>query len=117
MGSGEMSESEVEQLLDESRRLLERAGEPQWAAALARLESGLVAAPRGAPARSALLHRVLQMYGGMGSFRDLVLQSEGIVRAEQAEFSSLRDRLFAAALAEVPHRQTMDDTNREYPPS
>jgi hypothetical protein len=42
---------------------------------------------------------ILRMYGGMGSFGDLVLQNADGVLPEQAEFDRLRQRLFEAARA------------------
>jgi hypothetical protein len=47
----------------------------------------------------AVIRQILSLYGGMGSFQDLVLQDSDGVRPEQSEFDRLRDRLFEEARA------------------
>ena len=43
---------------------------------------------------SSNLKRLLSMYGGMGSFNDLVLQTRAGVRPEQSELDRLRSLLY-----------------------
>ncbi|NNN21676.1 MAG: hypothetical protein HKL80_06710 [Acidimicrobiales bacterium] len=43
----------------------------------------------------------LKLFGGMGTFQDLVLQSEKGVAAEQVELAKLRHELFLALRAEL----------------
>jgi hypothetical protein len=46
-----------------------------------------------------VIRQILSLYGGMGSFQDLVLQDSNGVRPEQDEFDRLRHRLFEEAWA------------------
>jgi hypothetical protein len=82
----------IAQLLE----LLVSVGEAPWAALMERLLSAVREA-NGAEERRAIAGRVLQLYGGMGSFNDLVLQDAHGVRPEQDEFGRLRSLLFEAA--------------------
>ena len=47
----------------------------------------------------AVIREILALYGGMGSFQDLVLQDSDGMRPEQDEFDRLRHRLFEEARA------------------
>ncbi|MCF6472898.1 hypothetical protein FAF44_31570 [Nonomuraea sp. MG754425] len=44
---------------------------------------------------------ILSLYGGMGSFQDLILQNAQGVLPEQDRFQELQDRLFQAAWEEL----------------
>jgi hypothetical protein len=47
------------------------------------------------------VREVIRLFGGMGSFQDVVLQTGKGVRPEHAEFARLLDRLFQETKQEV----------------
>jgi hypothetical protein len=49
----------------------------------------------------AAVRKVVRLFGGMGSFQDVILQTRQGVRPEQAEFERLLDRLFQETKQEV----------------
>lgn len=51
--------------------------------------------------RQDVVHGVLSLYGGIGSFQDLVLQDERGVRPEQQSLDRLRGLIFQAARDEL----------------
>ena len=88
--------TDVAGLLRRLQELLVTGGEPRWAQSL----GGLAAAAEGATDdadRRAVVTQVLGLYGGMGSFSDVVLQDRDGVLPEQQELQQLRTRLFEAA--------------------
>ncbi|MEV0621346.1 hypothetical protein AB0I81_49015 [Nonomuraea sp. NPDC050404] len=47
------------------------------------------------------VRKILRLYGGMGSFQDLILQNAQGVLPEQDRFEELQDQLFEAARDEL----------------
>src|SRR5512133_2364412 len=83
-------------LLVRLARLLDRAQEQRWAQSMWQLADAAAAAS-GTQERQEVVRRVLALYGGMGSFNDVVLQDERGVMPEQVELDELRSRLFETA--------------------
>lgn len=87
------------ELLKSLALLLSNTGEARWSEMLSSIRSDL-SASRGDPDREqAAVRDILSLYGGMGSFQDLVLQDSRGVRPEQQEFDQLRNLLFEGARA------------------
>lgn len=83
-------------VLERLATLLGHAGEGRWERSLQSLAAQWTAAAN-PEQRQQVIRAVLGMYGGMGSFSDVVLQDAGGVRPEMAEFHSLRSRLWEIA--------------------
>ena len=81
--------------------LLDHAGEARTSAVLRHLADGLEGQSPGTEGRRAVVRQILRLYGGMGSFQDLVLQDAGGVRPEQRDLQSLRHQLFEEARTEL----------------
>lgn len=81
--------STVRQLED----LLQAEGEQFWSRKLRRARIELETGPRPEVIRGIAL-RLLGMFGGMGSFNDLVLYDESGIRPSQDQFDDLRHRLY-----------------------
>lgn len=93
-------EDSVEGLLASLAELLNRCDEGPWATRLGGLAADLAAAGDG-PEREHVVRAVLRLYGGMGSFSDLVLQDRAAPRPEQATFDRMRTELFERARDEL----------------
>jgi hypothetical protein len=87
-------------LLLELADLLGECGERPWATRLAALAADLESAGDGR-GRVDAARAVLALFGGMGSFSDLVLQDTNGVRVEQPRLDASRDRLFDLAREEL----------------
>ncbi len=92
--------SPIEKTLIELATLLESVDEARIAETPRRLASEISQA-HGEDAYRAAVRKVVRLFGGMGSFQDVVLQTREGVRPEQAEFERLRDRLFQETKQEV----------------
>jgi hypothetical protein len=93
-----MRSSAIEKTLLELTALLESVDEvPETPRGLA----PAIREARGKDAYQTAVRDVIRLFGGMGSFQDVVLQTREGVRPEQAEFELLRDRLFQEAKREV----------------
>jgi hypothetical protein len=84
------------QILDALVVVLRAADQAAWSRELESIASGLLSSADD-PSRQELVRRVLHLYGGMGRFDDLVLQTPRGVRPEQDEFDRLRADLFEEA--------------------
>ena len=88
----------MESTLREMIELLSRTNEPDWARCLERLLVRAQAPGDGDP--QTLARDVLALFGGMGSFSDLVLSVGGVpLRAENDRLAALRTKLHAEAVA------------------
>ena len=68
--------------------LLETADEARWGRRLRQLAA--TAGQEGSPSRRSFVSEVLALFGGMGSFNDLVLQNRHGVLPQQRELDRLR---------------------------
>lgn len=82
-------------LLLEIRELVEACGQARWAGLFAHLAEDAAAAGTESEGRE-VLQRIGQLFGGMGSFNDLVLQDRQGVRPEQQRLDALRTALYEA---------------------
>lgn len=82
-------------LLQEIQELVEACGQARWAGLFAHLAGDATAAGTESERRD-VLHRIGQLFGGMGSFNDLVLQDRQGVRPEQQRLDALRTDLYEA---------------------
>lgn len=80
--------------------LLTDGEEPRWSALISSLAHELEAAGSG-PARQDVIRSILALYGGMGSFSDVVLQDMSGALPEQQRFHQRRSELFELARAEL----------------
>lgn len=87
-------------LLSRLAQLLAGADEPRWSQSMSRLAERAAATP-GSAERREVIREVLSLYGGMGSFNDVVLQDARGVLPEQPELDQLRSRLFETARGEL----------------
>lgn len=86
----------ISEILIRLSALLRTADEPDWAGVCDRLAAGYAANPY------ASNREILAMYGGMGSFNDIVLHNDGIpLVAENDELDSLRSLLHTSCLREL----------------
>ncbi len=69
-----------------------------WANSITTVAAGLAEAEN-EPDRQIALRKLLSMYGGMGSFNDLVIQSSSGVSPDNNELDELRSRVYALASA------------------
>jgi hypothetical protein len=84
-----MTITEINSILTCMEDLLRSAGLWRWEAALSRHRQGLALNPDRA------LADIVGMYGGAGSFNDVILYRDGkLLTVENAEFDALRDKLF-----------------------
>jgi hypothetical protein len=90
----------IEKTLLELAALLDSVGEVRLAETPRTLASHISEA-RGEDEYQSAVREVIRLFGGMGSFQDVVLQTRNGVRPEQAEFARLRDRLFQETKQEV----------------
>lgn len=95
-----MRSTAIEKTLLELAALLESVDEVRMAESSRRLASEIREA-RGKDAYQTAVREVMRLFGGMGSFQDVVLQTREGVRPEQGEFERLRDRLFQETKQEV----------------
>jgi hypothetical protein len=90
----------IEKTLNELADLLESVGEAHIAESPRRLATQIGSAI-GDEAYQKTVRKVMRLFGGMGSFQDLVLQTSEGVRREHAELERLRDRLFEEVKREL----------------
>lgn len=84
----------LEGVLDDASALFVHAGEPGWSRALDVLKSECAATGGDQKA----VREVLALFGGMGSFSDLVLYRNGKVLAQEDQrLDALRREIFALA--------------------
>jgi hypothetical protein len=95
-----MKPRSIETTLLELAALLESVDEVRLAETPRMLASHISEA-RGEDEYKTAVREVIRLFGGMGSFQDVVLQTGKGVRPEQAEFARLRDRLFQEAKQEI----------------
>jgi uncharacterized protein DUF6966 len=89
-----VSQNALEMALDACALFLAHEGEFEWSRALERLKNQCVAT--GTDQSS--IRDVLRLFGGMGSFSDLVLQKNGKMPVhENAQLDKLRTAIFEAA--------------------
>ena len=79
--------------------VLSDANQSRYSRAISSIHDALGDAQGDRPREQAVIRQILSLYGGMGSFQDLVLQDSNGVRPEQDEFDRLRHRLFEEAWA------------------
>lgn len=92
-----MVSNEIKHVLDELIELLISTDELNWSSALKsmRVQYGTVDSP---VEQQRLLSDILRIYGGMGSFSDLVLyDSNNLLVAENERLDRLRSDLFSLA--------------------
>jgi hypothetical protein len=88
---------DIRQILDGIIEILSCVGEINWLNAMRAFRNR--SEPAGTDERRQLLSDIMRIYGGMGSFSDLVLYKEGkLVPDENSRLDELRRRLFNAAL-------------------
>jgi hypothetical protein len=81
----------IRELLQRLARLLDKFEQSSWALSLKKLADELAADPTHAKAT------IRSLYGGLGSFNDIILQRDGkMPAAENEEFDALRSELFLA---------------------
>ena len=91
-----MEQETMSGLLEEIRTLLSRVGEREWNDSFALIQARI---RNGEPY---LARDVLRIFGGMGSFSDLVLYEDGnLLLDETVQLDELRKRLFVAASSEA----------------
>lgn len=96
-----MNAQRIVDLLEQMIAILSSTGHSDWAPALESLRDEIeLSATDSAKYRNAV-RSGLALYGGMGSFQDLVLQDRTGVRPEQPEFAALRGDLFIALRNEL----------------
>ena len=95
-----MTKARLESLLLAVAELLERVEETRPASTFRRLSAQLKEATD-SEGRRDVARSIVAMYGGMGSFQDLVLQNAHGVLPEQADFDSLRRAIFVEARREL----------------
>lgn len=98
--AAEMTGDSLVDLLRAAAKLLAEAGEARPAQHLYELAARASGASDD-EARQEVVRDVLALYGGMGSFQDLVLQDERGVRPEQPALDRLRAQLFEVARDEL----------------
>jgi hypothetical protein len=83
--------SSIPSLLDRISELLNQNGESDWGSSFQRLKAEYGSNPHGA------CGKILSVYGGMGSFNDIILHSpNGIpLSAENDELDRLRSELYS----------------------
>ncbi len=86
---------QVVPLLREIQELVAACGQERWASMFAHLAEDAAEATAGTGQRE-VLQRIGELYGGMGSFNDLVLQDRQGVRPEQRRLDTLRTDLYRA---------------------
>jgi len=79
--------------------LLSSASQGRYSKGISSIYDALWDAQGDRAREQAVIREILSLYGGMGSFQDLVLQDAHGVRPEQDEFDRLRHRLFEEARA------------------
>lgn len=93
-----MASSNITRHLEGMSHLLEAANEQGWAASLRRLQLQIETSATSPSDYQRALRDVLKLFGGMGSFSDLVLYRDGVpLQAENDRLSQLRSMLFEAA--------------------
>lgn len=93
-----MSKRDIEPALMELVGVLESAGEQRWAASLRRLQARAQEGASDPTAYKQVIRDMLSIFGGMGSFSDLVLYRNGVLlREENDRLEQLRGQLFEAA--------------------
>lgn len=84
----------IKLILRRLKELLYFSNDYEWAVEFNRLEHEYIAQP------NEVIQSVLSLYGGMGSFNDLILYKNGNVLGEEnREFSLLRAKLFDLCIA------------------
>lgn len=103
-------ETEIEDLLQQIRTILEKYGENGWAQKFAWLKEDWVAAqsPNSNVDRELALQRIKEIFGGMGSFSDLAIdhRSGHLIKPEEArtvnvELYRLSNQLFILVEKEI----------------
>lgn len=96
-----MTQPDILRLLRSILALLTTANETRWIPAIQQRIADLAATHPGTTEYQAAIRDALKLFGGMGSFQDLVLQNENGVTADQPELSKLRHELFVALQGEL----------------
>lgn len=90
------------ELLDAIIEVLRHNGEPGWADSMSGVAGELRRTQRQDPeAYRDELRRLLQVYAGMGSFSDVVLQNSQGVLSAHTQFDRMRAALFALIVDQV----------------
>jgi hypothetical protein len=95
-----MNSARLERLLLDISALCTRVGETRTAESMDRLAHAVRAASSQSEYQRAV-REVLQLFGGMGSFQDLVLQTREGVLPGQKDLDGLRAKLFQEARREL----------------
>lgn len=96
-----MTQRDIVRLLRSILALLTTANETRWIPAIQQRIARFVAVDLDMTEYQDAIRDGLKLFGGMGSFQDLVLQNESGVTADQPELSRLRHELFVALKAEL----------------
>lgn len=96
-----MTRRDVLGLLRSILALLTMANETRWMPAIEQRIAAFSAIHPESTEYQDALRDALKLFGGMGSFQDLVLQNEKGVTPDQPELSKLRHELFVALRAEL----------------
>lgn len=97
--AAELAHSRMRELLSDLATLLSDANEIGYARRISSILDALKESLGDRGREQATIRGILALYGGMGSFQDLVLQDSNGVRPEQNEFDRLRRQLFEEARA------------------
>lgn len=101
-----MTKLDVLRLLQSVLSVLESTNEGQWSKAFQRQILRLSAATAGTSEYRQAIRDCLRLYGGMGSFQDLVLQDINGVLPQQQDLDRYRRELFTALQTELNLRSS-----------
>lgn len=89
--------TDIKNILDEIISVLSIAGESNWSSAMKNFRSRCDSVSNSADQKE-LMVDIIRISGGMGSFSDLVLYSQGnLMQRETIQLDALRTRLFETA--------------------
>lgn len=96
-----MTQRDIVRVLQSIVSILNSSGDTRWLSAIERQVSRFRAAQPGTDEYRDAVRDALRMFGGMGSFQDLVLQNATGVLPEQRELDRAGHDLFAALRSEL----------------
>ena len=96
-----MTRQTILRLFDSILVLLQDANEPAWIPAIEQRIATFTAVEPGTADYQDAIRDALNLFGGMGSFQDIVLQDQSGVLRQQQELGRLRHELFAAIREEL----------------
>jgi hypothetical protein len=97
--AAELAHRGLLEVLNDLVVLLSGANQSPYSSGISSIHDALRDSQGDRAREQAVIRQILALYGGMGSFQDLVLQDSDGMRPEQDEFDRLRHRLFEEARA------------------